>query len=109
MYWDYCRERLGLEVTESSEGFVLWKAYPDYLYIQDIYVLPEHRQLGAGKAFLSKLEAAAKAQGLKRIVGSCVPTAYGSTQSLRVLLKCGFELQSSDKDIVYFSKEIGGN
>jgi GNAT superfamily N-acetyltransferase len=39
----------------------------DYCYLQDLFVLPEARGLGAGRALIEAVERAARAQGASRV------------------------------------------
>ncbi len=106
MYWQYVKERLDLEVLVEPEGFALFKVLPEGLYLQEIYVKPEFRLGGAGRRLLGKVESGAQALGIKKIIGSCVPSSNGADASLRAILACGFKLVSCDKDIIYLTKDI---
>ncbi len=106
MYWKYLKEREGLVPLHSANGFALVKTVDDCLYIQDIYVEPEHRQSGQGKQLLEMAVALARAKGLSKILGSCSPNANGATASLKVLLAVGFQLHKSELDIIYLIKPL---
>ena len=106
MWKSYLKERENAEVIELEHGFAIIRPMADALYLQDIYVIPEQRQTGYGRKLLEVAEVRAKELGYSKILGSCSPGASGSTVSLKAILACGFELHSSDKDIIYLVKEI---
>lgn len=106
MYSDYLKERENAEILQLEHGFAVVRQLPDCLYLQDIYVVPEKRKSGYGKHILEIVQQTAKDMGYSKILGSCSPSANGSTVSLKAILACGFMLQSSEKDIIYLVKEI---
>lgn len=106
MYAKYLKEREGSEIVEKVEGFMVLKFLEDSVYLQDIYVLPEFRKQGMGRKMLEELEILARDAGFSSIVGSCCPTANGSTESLKAILACGFKLRNCEKDIIFLVKDI---
>lgn len=106
MWKSYLKEREGSEVLELEHGFAVIRQLNDCLYLQDIYVKPEHRGTGYGRKILEIVEATAKEMGYKFVLGSCSPKAEGSTVSLKAILACGFELYDCDRDIIYLKKAL---
>lgn len=106
MWKSYLKEREGSEVLEFEHGFAVVRELVDCLYLQDIYVKPEHRNSGYGRKILAVVEDAAKDMGFKYVLGSCSPKAEGSTASLQAILACGFELSDCEKDIIYLRKPL---
>lgn len=106
MYAAYIKEREGAETIERSWGFAVVRQMSDYLYLQDIYILPEFRRQGKGAEILSIVEAAAKELGYKKILGSCCPETEGATESMKAQFATGFKLHSCDKDIIYLIKDL---
>lgn len=106
-YADYIAEHTHGEVIETDRGFVTYVFTPENTcYIQEIYVAPRYRKSGAGGDFLAQIEGLAKQRGCKKVLGSVVPSAKGSTISLKVLLAVGFKLESSSADFILMNKEI---
>jgi GNAT superfamily N-acetyltransferase len=106
MYWDYLRERENVEPIFSDNGFALVCIKDGYLYIRDIYVQPEFRKGGEGRALLAQAEALAASLNCEGILGSCSPAATNSTASMKAMLACGFELHKCEPDIIYLLKRV---
>lgn len=106
LYGEYIKERVGKEIVESDKGFATYSYVDNGCYIEDIYVIPEHRRSGEAARLADEVAHTAKAKGLQKLFGSVVPSAKGSTSSLKVLLSYGFKLLSADKNIIYFEKDI---
>lgn len=106
MYKDYIGAGEGAEVVEFDFGFLVLKHEANHLYIEHIYVAPGFRESGKGREMLEAVEARAKSEGKAGILGSCSPNRKGATISMKSMLACGFELLSSDKDIIYLIKPI---
>jgi predicted GNAT family acetyltransferase len=107
LYGDYIRERLGDEIVEDETGFATYRFLNEkQVYIVDIYIVPEFRKKGAATALADKVVEAAKQRGCMELIGSVVPQAKGSTDSLRVLLGYGMSLQSAGPDLILFRKEF---
>lgn len=107
LYAEYLRERTGDLMIELDQGFATYR-YPNEktVYIVDIYVAQPARRQNLARCIADKIVAEAKKRGCTRCLGSVVPSAQGSTDSLRVLLGYGMRLDSSAQDFILFSKEI---
>lgn len=105
-YANYIKERENYEIVENENGFATFAQVGDSVYLRDIYIVPEKRKTGAGKQFLQHVESWAKEKGISKILGTVCPSANGSTVSMKAILAVGFELMSSEKDMVYFIKNI---
>lgn len=108
LFAQYVKEREGKHVIETEDGFAVLQIIPEskQIYIQDIYVVPDKRKSGVGKAFLEQVEATCREQGFDKISGSVQPSTRGSTDSLKILLAVGFKLAAAEHDAIYFIKEI---
>ena len=106
LFADYIKERLGKQVLEDDHGFVTYFFESDYVYVEDVYTRPESRREGKLYKMVDQVAEIAKEKGVHKMLGSVVPSANSSTESLHVLLDYGFKLYSSDKNIIYFMKEI---
>lgn len=106
LFSEYKKEREGKYVIESDRGFLVYSVNKDSLYIEDIFVLKEYRHSGLAQQMADWAYNMAKQSHCKRLIGSVAPSANGSTYSMILLIKYGFNLLSSDKDMVYFYKEV---
>lgn len=76
------------------------------MYIIDIYTVPEERKKGAASILADLVAIAAKEKGCVEMLGTVMPSAKGSTASLKVLLGYGFELKSACNDAIIFRKDL---
>lgn len=108
MYAKYVKERLGDEILETELGFATYRYLNNgkTVYIVDIYILPSHRRAGIARNFANLIAEKAKARGAKEMLGTVVPGAKNATDSLKVLLGYGMELQSASTEIIIFRKEL---
>jgi GNAT superfamily N-acetyltransferase len=106
LFAEYLREREGKEIVESDRGFATFQVLNNECYIEDIYVVPEYRQTGEAAKMANQIAEQAKTRGCVRLLGSVVPTARGSTTSLKVLLAYGFRLLRSDNNFIVLSKDL---
>lgn len=106
LYAQYITERLNKQIIEDSEGFAVYYFENDYVYLEDIYVIPEKRKTKKASEMADKIASIAKKAGYNKMLGSVVPTANNSTTSLKVLMGYGFSLLAAQDNIIYFIKEI---
>jgi len=111
MYFEYLREREPeISVIQHSEGFLLYKDMlldgELVIYIQDVYIIPEARDSNLATKMALEVEGIASSRGITKILGTVVPSAKGSTTSVKVLIAYGMKLLSSSDDIIWFIKEI---
>lgn len=106
-FGDYIKERQGKEIIEDDRGFATFQFLDDArCYIEDIYVRPDFRKRGVAKDMADKVAERAKSVGCKTLWGSVVPTAKGSTDSIKVLLAYGMSLDSSAVNLILFKKDL---
>lgn len=106
LYADYIKERENKETVESELGFATYSFIKDGAYIVDIYVKPEYRKSHVASDLANQVTEIAKKKGLKKLFGSVVPSANGSTASLKALFSYGFKLVNSANDFIWLEKEI---
>lgn len=107
LYAAYYLEREGVHVVEHEWGFATYKLMPEHVYLQDIYVIPSRRKDGLGVQLMNEVAEIAKKKGLRTMFGSVAPsTPFGHTMT-QIMLGLGFRIHSSDKDIIYFKKDLG--
>lgn len=106
LYAEYVREREGKFVIENDKGFATYTFVNDGCYIEEIFVVKEHRKSGQAAEFADQIVKIAKEKGFNRLYGTVAPQAHGSTESLKVLLAYGFRLQTSNQNLIVMVKEI---
>ena len=106
LFGDYIKERLDKSIVENEHGFCTYFFVNDGVYIEDLYVSPEHRKSHVAAKLADQVAEIAKEKGFKRMYGSVQPSAKGSTASLKVLLAYGMSLESSGPNAILMSKGI---
>ena len=110
MQADYAREWLGDETIEREEGFATFRYIErdgiKSVYIVNIYVRPDFRKTKVASEMADKIAEQAKELGCAQMLGSVVPTARNSTESIRVLLGYGMTLLSASNDFIIFKKGL---
>lgn len=108
MYGDYIREHRNDGIVEREEGFATYRYLNngESIYIIDIYVRSDFRKTKVASEMADEIVAIGKKAGAIELLGTVVPSANHSTDSLRVLLGYGMSLQSASNDLVVFRKEI---
>lgn len=106
LFGQYIKEREGKEIVEDDTGFATYFYINEGVYIQDIYVHPDHRHTGAASKLADQIAAIAKAKGNTKMYGSIMPTAKNSTASLKALLAYGFSLESAHNNAIVMVKGI---
>jgi ribosomal protein S18 acetylase RimI-like enzyme len=109
-YAKYVMERTEDLIVETAEGFVTYR-YVNHdglpsVYIVDIYVDPDFRNVGAASKLADIVVKEARDKGATRLLGSVVPSTNNSTTSLKVLLGYGMTLHSATNDFIVFRKEL---
>lgn len=108
LYADYIKERSSDKIIELDFGFITYRHLADQksTYIVDIYVEPKKRLEGFGSMLADEVLKEAKKLKHEKIIGTIVPSANGSTESLKALLGYGMKLKSSFQDFILFEKDI---
>lgn len=106
LYAQYILEREGKQIVEDAQGFATYFYLADGVYIENIYVNPEHRKSGCASRYADQIADIAKAKGFTKMYGSVKPSANGSTESLQVLFAYGFKLDSAAPNAIIAVKEI---
>lgn len=107
LYAEYLKERLGDEIIETDQGFATYRFLdPESVYLVDLYVRPEFRKRGVARVLGDMVATIGIQRGCKFMLGSVVPSAKGSSESMKVLLAYGMAPYSSGIDFVMFRKSI---
>jgi len=105
LWGDYVKEKYNKYMIEDENGFLIYYLIPQNkeLYVEDIYIVPEHRKLGAYKTFLKKLEPIFCQNECEKL--SCSVFLYSNKpeESIAWILKLGFKISHiTDNKIIYF-------
>lgn len=106
MFGAYIKERTGKEILETEYGFASYYYINDCCYVEDMYIKPEYRKTGQGSKFFDDIGKIAKEFGYKKLYCTVVPTTNGSTESLKFVLSCGFQLDTSANNFIVFSRNL---
>lgn len=106
LYADYIKERGVKGIVEIPEGFATYAISGEECYVEDVYVAPEHRKKGTCFNLADQIANLAKAKGCKYMTSTVVPSARGSTESVKVILAYGFKLAKAEHNAIWFYKEI---
>lgn len=107
LYADYIKEHRNDGCIESDKGFCTYRFLNEkQVYIVDIYVVPSQRKSREASLMADLVVKTAKDKGCTQLLGTVVPTAKNSTESLKVLLGYGMELDSSSNDMIIMKKDI---
>ena len=106
LYAQYIKEREDKECIETEHSFASYQIWEDSIYIEDVYVSPNLRRQGYAAQMVDEITRIAKSLDKKFLYSSVSPAANGATQSLKVVLACGFKLHNSSPDLIMFVKEL---
>ena len=106
LYGQYIAERANQAIVEDEFGFATYMFTEKGVYIEDIYVLPDHRHEHRASKYADEIAKIAREKGCTKMYGSVVPSANHSTASLKVLLAYGFYLDSSTNNFILMVKDI---
>ena len=106
LFADYINERGTKHIVESDKGFATYLFDSGLCYIEDLYVVPEHRKSGEASRLADEISNIAKKKGCRQLLGSVVPTANGSTDSCKVLFAYGFRLLKTEHNQIWFIKDL---
>jgi len=106
LYAEYLHEKTDIKMLESPNAFATYVFTDKGCWIKDIYVKPEFRKTKMASDLADMISEIARAQGAKTLLGSVVPSAKNSNDSLKVLLAYGMILDSATNDFILFRKDI---
>lgn len=106
LYAEYLKEREGFDILEMPEGYATYKITGNECYLRDLYVRSTVRNKGTATSMADTICSIAKEFGCKWLIGSVSPAASHSTESVKHLLNYNMKLLKSEKDMIYFIKEL---
>jgi GNAT superfamily N-acetyltransferase len=107
MYSEYIKEHRGDEIIETEQGFASYRYLnKNQVYIVDLYVLPQFRNENVASSMADKIASIAKSKGCTKMLGTVVPSANNSADSMKILLAYGMKPSNIEGNMVVFSKDI---
>lgn len=108
LYGKYILEHHGDGIVEGLYGFATYRFLNEKktVYIVDIYVDKDFRRTMLASEMADKIADIARAEGATEMIGTVVPSANNSTDSMKVLLKYGMALKSASENLIVFRKDI---
>lgn len=105
-YSDYLLETSLKRILETDSGFATYHILGKECYIEDIYVIPEHRKTNKASALAMSIEDIAIKNGCEVLTGSVNTAIKDPTTSIKVLLAYGFKFLRSEPAIIWFIKKL---
>lgn len=106
LYSQYIEELGHKKIIEMEFGFAIYSFHNEECYIEDIYILPEKRELKSASILADRIVEEAKNKGCKYLTGSVNTAIKDPTRSVKVLLNYGFKFYKSTSQLLSFVKEI---
>jgi GNAT superfamily N-acetyltransferase len=110
LYGEYIKERLGDYIIEDERGFASYRFIESNgkpaVYIVDLYVRPSLRKEGIAALMADEICKEALRVDCVEMLGTVVPSAKGATDSAKVLIAYGMQIQSASNDLIIFRKDI---
>ncbi len=106
LYAQYVKERLGKDVIETEFGFATIHVTNTVFYIEDIFVLKEHRKDGHAQKLANEAIEWAKRMGFKKVLGSVNLEAKNFEYSMKVMSLFGFKPCRAQSNLIFYEKEI---
>lgn len=106
LYGDYIKEHRDDGIIEGPNGFATYRFLPDGIYLVDLYVRPEFRKTGLALEMANDVVKIGIRAARNKLIGTVVPNAQNSAESMRLLLSYGMKPSHIDGNMVVFTKEI---
>lgn len=108
LYGDYIKERSQDLIMEWDFGFATYRYINDRksVYIIDIFTAPAWRLSGKAAFIVEKVIEEAKSKGCTELLGTIVPSAHWSTESMKFQIAMGMKILSASNDAIIMRKDI---
>ena len=106
LYRQYLLERENTHLLEYDWGFATYRFEDAHVYLRDIYVVPDKRDMGLGVALMNEVAILAREAGLDIMVGSVDENDKNSERMHDVMKHLGFKEHMKVEDLTYYLKEI---
>lgn len=105
-YKAYIKERENFETLEHHHGFATYQIVDKFIYLKDIYVIPEMRKRHVAKEIADAVSEIGLAALCDKMFGSVCLTAPRVEENLQVILSYGFSYYRSEGNLLFFIKEL---
>lgn len=106
LYSQYLEELGHKKIIETEFGFASYIITGNECYIEDIYIVPEKRQLLGASDLANKVVEEAKKQNCKYLIGTVNTSINDPTRSIKVLFGYGFKFLRANQNALVFIKDI---
>lgn len=106
LYGQYILEREGKSILENEHGFFTYKIYDEECFIEDIFIKKESRRTGVATEMANMMADMARQAGCKFLTGTCVPSTFGASESMKAMFSYGFKIHSAKEDKIILIKEL---
>jgi GNAT superfamily N-acetyltransferase len=107
LYAQYIAERENKGIVESDKGFATYQMFSNgECYLQDLFVVPEHRQSHVATEMADQVVTIAKEHGCHSLIGSVCIDDREATRNLKVFLKYGMRVYKLAGTMIFLNKEI---
>lgn len=102
----YIQEREQGMLLRHAQGFAILRLQKDVVYLQDVYVHPEHRQTGVATQLLLQAIDIAKKSNKKALITSTDVSTANPEQSIQAILSRGFKVLKLEENLIWYVMEI---
>lgn len=106
LYKQFLAEVHGLHCLEYEWGYATYELAASYVYIIDIYVVPDLRSAKKGIQLMHEIENIAKLAGASHMFGSVAIESKEPEKNYNMLKHLGFHDSHTTADIIYLVREI---
>ncbi len=106
LYAQFIKEVHGLECIEYSWGYATYELGQGYVYLIDVYIVPEERAAGKGPQLMEEVAAIGKQAGATRIFTSVAINSRDPKKNYEIIQRHGFQASHEDADNLYLVKDI---
>jgi hypothetical protein len=106
MYFDYIKEREGIESIVTDCGFVTYILNDKECFVDILYIKPYYRKSGKGSELMDQLAVLAKLQGCAYFKARNYPRTFGATEAMAASIAYGFKIIDSNNEYITLAKEI---
>jgi GNAT superfamily N-acetyltransferase len=106
MYKKYLEDKNGEQLVVLPHGFFTYLQVANELWVNDIYVNPEHRRAGIGKEFINQLQSIAKSLDCKYLVGRIDIGHKDHQQALMFHMGVGAKVIKSENNQIWTCLEV---
>lgn len=106
LYAQFLAEVHGQSAIEHDWGFATYEFGPDFVYLIDIYVVPQERTAKKGIQLMHEVQDAAKKIGITKMLGSVAIDSKEARKNYDMLKHLGFCDLRVDENTIYLIREF---